>query len=54
MNDISFRIMLIAKLVWDLETSIFDVKTARLHEELKEEPYVNIREGMNSDIKHCL
>ncbi len=27
-NDVSFRIMLIAKLIWDLQASIVDVETA--------------------------
>jgi hypothetical protein len=36
-NDVSFRIMLIAKLIWNLEASIVDVETAFLHGELQEE-----------------
>jgi hypothetical protein len=34
-NDVSFQIMLIAKLIWNLEGSIVDVETAFLHGELQ-------------------
>jgi hypothetical protein len=36
-NDVSFRIMLIAKFIWDLEVFIVDVETAFLHGKLQEE-----------------
>jgi hypothetical protein len=52
-NDVSFRIMLIAKLIWNLEASIVNVETAYLHGELQEEIYMNIPEGMSYDSKHC-
>jgi Reverse transcriptase (RNA-dependent DNA polymerase) len=35
--NVSFRIMLIAKLIWNLQASILDVETAFLHCDLKEE-----------------
>jgi hypothetical protein len=38
-NDVSFRIILISKLIWKLEASIAGVKTAFLHGELQEEIY---------------
>ncbi len=53
-NDVSFRIMLIAKLIWDLQASIVDVETAFLHGDLQEEIYMSIPEGMNQDSNTCL
>jgi hypothetical protein len=46
--------MLIARLIWSLETSIVDVKKLFLDGELQEEIYMNIPEGMSYDSKHCL
>jgi hypothetical protein len=37
MNNFSFQIMLIPKLIWNLEVSIVDVETAFLHVEFQEE-----------------
>jgi hypothetical protein len=54
MNDVSFRIMLIEKLIWNLEASIIDVETSFLHGEIQEKIYMNIPEGMSYDSKHCL
>jgi hypothetical protein len=46
--------MLIARLIWNLEASIVNVETAFLHDELQEEIYINIPEGMSYDSKHCI
>jgi hypothetical protein len=48
-NDVSFRIMLIAKLIWDLKACIVDVETAFLHGELQDEIYMNAPEGLETD-----
>jgi hypothetical protein len=53
-NDVSFRIMLIAELFWNLEASIVNVETAFLHGELQEEIFMNIPEGISYDSKNCL
>jgi hypothetical protein len=53
-NDVRFQIMLIVKLIWNLEAFIVDVETSFLHCELQQEIYINIPEGMSYDSKHCL
>jgi Reverse transcriptase (RNA-dependent DNA polymerase) len=52
-NDMSFRIMLIAKLIWNLQASIVDVETAFLHGDLQE-IYMNVPEGLQQDSNSCL
>jgi hypothetical protein len=53
-NDVSFQIILIEKIIWNLEASTVNVETAFLHCELQEGIYMNIPEGMSYDSKHCL
>jgi hypothetical protein len=53
-NDVSFRIILSAKLLWDLQASIVDVETAFLHGDLQEEIYMNFPKGMSQDDDNCL
>jgi hypothetical protein len=53
-SDVSFQIMLIAKLVWNIKPSIVNVETSFLHGEIQEEIYMNIPEDMFYDSKNCL
>jgi Reverse transcriptase (RNA-dependent DNA polymerase) len=53
-NDVSFRIMLIAKLIWDLKACIADVETSFLHGELQEKIYMNVPEGLDTDSNNVL
>jgi hypothetical protein len=46
LNDVSFRIMFIAKLVWDMTCSVVDIKTAFLHGYLDEEIYMEVPNGL--------
>lgn len=53
-NDVSFRIILITKIMWGLQASIIDVETAFLHGKLSEEIYMNAPDGMNVKDNKCL
>ena len=53
-NDIAWRILLIAKLVWGLDAIIIDVETAFLYGDLKEQIYMNLPKGMTSFDDECL
>jgi hypothetical protein len=50
LNDIGFRIMLIAKLVWNMTCTVVDIKTGFLHGDLDEEIYMEVSKGL--EIKH--
>jgi hypothetical protein len=50
LNDVSFRIMLIKKLVWDMTCSVVDIETAFLHGDLDEEIYMEVPKGL--EIRH--
>ena len=53
-NDVTFRILLVAMLVWNLKAKIIDVETAFLHGDLKEEIFMEIPQGMDADKEDCL
>jgi len=53
-NDVTFRIMLIAKMMWKLDSYQFDVETAFLLGDLEEEIYMECPPGMNSHWDECL
>jgi hypothetical protein len=50
LNDVSFRIMLIAKFVWDMTSTVVDIETAFLHGDLDEEIYMEVPKGL--EIEH--
>ena len=39
-NDVSWRILIIVMLVWNLDATIFDVSTAFLYGDLEEDVYM--------------
>ena len=53
-NDTSFRILLVAMLVWGLKGKIIDVETAFLYGDLEEEIYMEIPSGMEADADECV
>jgi hypothetical protein len=46
LNDVSFRIMIISKLVWDMTCTAVDIETALLHRDLDEEIYMQVPKGL--------
>ena len=48
-NDVSWRILIIAMLVWKLEAKIIDVSTAFLYGDLEEDIYMKCREVHGED-----
>jgi uncharacterized metal-binding protein len=46
-NYVSFRILLIAKLLWNMKTTIIDIETAFSHENLGEEIYMDLPSGLD-------
>jgi len=53
-NDVSVRIMLVSKIIWDLHASIIIVETAFLRGELQEEIYINVHEGLGINQSYYL
>jgi hypothetical protein len=50
LDDVSFRIMLIAKLVWDMTSTVVEIETAFLHGNLDEKIYMEVLNGL--EIEH--
>ena len=48
-NDVSWRILLVAKMLWGLDAKIVDVETAFLYGELEEEVYMMCKEIHDED-----
>ena len=53
-NDITYRIMLVASILWRLTNVIVDVETAFLHGDLEEEIYMDCPEGLDHENDECL
>jgi hypothetical protein len=47
LNDVSFRLMLISKLVWDMKSTVVDIETAFLHGHLDKEIYMDVPMGLS-------
>jgi Reverse transcriptase (RNA-dependent DNA polymerase) len=54
MNDVTFRILLVMILTWNLKAKVVDIETAFLHGDLKETIYMEILKGMEASIDECL
>ena len=53
-NNVTWRILLITKLVWGLDAIIINMETAFLYGELKEEIYMELPKGMTGWTDECL
>jgi hypothetical protein len=47
LNDVSFRLMLISKFVWDMTSTVVDFETAFLHGNLDKEIYMYVPMGLS-------
>jgi hypothetical protein len=47
LNDVSFRLMLISKLVWDMTSMVVDIATTFLHRNLDKEIYMDVPMGLS-------
>jgi hypothetical protein len=47
LNDVSFRLMLISKLVWDVTSTVVDIETAFLHGNSDKEIYMDVPMGLS-------
>jgi Reverse transcriptase (RNA-dependent DNA polymerase) len=53
-NDVTFRILLVMMLTWNLKAKVVDIETAFLHGDLKETIYMEIPKGMEASVDACL
>jgi histone deacetylase 1/2 len=53
-NDVTFRILLVMMLTWNLKAKVVDIETAFLHGDLKETIYMEIPKGMEASLDECL
>ncbi len=53
-NDVTWQILLIAKLVWNLDAILTDIDTAFLYADLEEEIYMDIPKGLTGFNDKCL
>jgi Reverse transcriptase (RNA-dependent DNA polymerase) len=52
-NDVTFQILLVMMLNWNLKAKVVGIETAFLHGDLKETIYMEIPEGMGTSIDEC-
>jgi len=54
MNDVTWHILLVAMLIWKMDTIIIDVETTFLHRELDKEIYMDLPAGLDGKSDECL
>ena len=49
-NDVTWRILLVIKMLWKLKARLIDIKTAFLYGDLDEEIYMESPEGLDMEM----
>jgi Reverse transcriptase (RNA-dependent DNA polymerase) len=53
-NGMTFRILLVMMVTWNLKAKVVVIKTTFLHGDLKETIYMEIPKGMGASVDECL
>jgi len=54
MHDVTWQILLVAMLVWQMDAIIINIETVFLHGDLDKEIYMNLPDGMEGNRDECL
>ena len=53
-NDVTFRLLIILLMIWELDVMMFDIGTAFLNADMSHEVYMEIPEGVEAELDECM